>query len=163
VVYVGFGTITIISPQCITQIIHALLVAHKKDCLMMWLPKTITVDDIAHSIGDMRLDKHPVIHLLNCASQQAILQHPSTKLFITRCGMSSVHETLHTGVPIIGISAFIDQPGDAIELAEQGVGLWLPKLQVNEETLDKMLYRLLSDNSNKKKFLFNAARLKKIV
>nr|AUC64281.1 UDP-glucuronosyltransferase [Plutella xylostella] len=49
------------------------------------------------------------VHILKWAPQPTILAHPNTKLFITHGGLLSTTETIHFGVPIIGIPAFADQ------------------------------------------------------
>nr|WMP40226.1 UDP-glucuronosyltransferase UGT40AY2 [Tuta absoluta] len=49
------------------------------------------------------------VHILNWAPQPSILAHPNCKLFITHGGLLSTIETIHFGVPIIGIPVFADQ------------------------------------------------------
>jgi hypothetical protein len=68
------------------------------------IPKAITIDGVSHRIEDMRSGKHPFIRLLDRAPQRAVLGHPSTQPFITHCGISSVYETLHAGVPVLGLT-----------------------------------------------------------
>ena len=57
--------------------------------------------------------------------QQAVLAHNKTRLFITHCGMHGVLESIHYGVPMVGMPVIIDQ-GDVltrIQEAEIGVGV----------------------------------------
>ncbi|KAI5638552.1 UDP-glucoronosyl and UDP-glucosyl transferase domain-containing protein [Phthorimaea operculella] len=49
------------------------------------------------------------VHILKWAPQPSILAHPNCKLFITHGGLLSTIETIHFGVPIIGIPVFADQ------------------------------------------------------
>ncbi|XP_073959119.1 UDP-glucosyltransferase 2-like isoform X1 [Choristoneura fumiferana] len=49
------------------------------------------------------------VHIVTFAPQQSILAHPNCILFITHGGLLSTTETLHYGVPIIGIPVFGDQ------------------------------------------------------
>ncbi|KAG6445490.1 UDP-glycosyltransferase [Manduca sexta] len=49
------------------------------------------------------------VHIVQWAPQQSILAHPNCVLFITHGGLLSTTETLHFGVPIIGIPLFADQ------------------------------------------------------
>nr|AEW43123.1 UDP-glycosyltransferase UGT40D1 [Helicoverpa armigera] len=49
------------------------------------------------------------IHILKWAPQQSILAHPNLRVFITHGGLLSTTETVHFGVPIIGIPVFADQ------------------------------------------------------
>ncbi|XP_068619572.1 UDP-glucosyltransferase 2-like [Battus philenor] len=54
-------------------------------------------------------DRPKNVHILKWAPQQSILAHPNCILFITHGGLLSTTETIHFGVPIIGIPAFGDQ------------------------------------------------------
>ncbi|KAG6458615.1 UDP-glucosyltransferase 2-like [Manduca sexta] len=49
------------------------------------------------------------VHILEWAPQASILAHPNCVLFITHGGLLSTTETIHYGVPIIGIPVFADQ------------------------------------------------------
>jgi hypothetical protein len=176
-VYVGFGSLIVLSPKRITTILHSLINAHQQGLLdgVVWglakaaateesIPKVVTIDGVSHSIADMRSGKHPFIRLLGRAPQRAILDHSSTQLFITHCGISSVYETLHAGVPVLGLPVNADQPGNAVKLEERGVGLWLTRSMINEQTVNDALSRLLSPNSKEaSSFRENAARLQQMI
>ncbi|KAJ2952617.1 hypothetical protein O0L34_g6942 [Tuta absoluta] len=49
------------------------------------------------------------VQILKWAPQQSILAHSNCRLFITHGGLLSTIETIHFGVPIIGIPVFADQ------------------------------------------------------
>ncbi|XP_023943057.2 UDP-glucosyltransferase 2-like [Bicyclus anynana] len=49
------------------------------------------------------------VHIVQWAPQQSILAHKNCILFITHGGLLSTTETVHFGVPIIGIPVFADQ------------------------------------------------------
>ncbi|XP_047537311.1 UDP-glucosyltransferase 2-like [Vanessa atalanta] len=49
------------------------------------------------------------VHILKWAPQQSILAHKKCLLFITHGGLLSTTESIHFGVPIIGIPVFADQ------------------------------------------------------
>ncbi|XP_023943056.2 UDP-glucosyltransferase 2-like [Bicyclus anynana] len=49
------------------------------------------------------------VHIVQWAPQQSILAHKNCILFITHGGLLSTTETMHFGVPIIGIPVFADQ------------------------------------------------------
>lgn len=57
--------------------------------------------------------------------QYDLLNHKNTKLFITHCGLNSLHEALHAGLPIIGFPVFGDQPQNGAKLVSKGFGLIL--------------------------------------
>ncbi|XP_062525247.1 UDP-glucosyltransferase isoform X2 [Bombyx mori] len=49
------------------------------------------------------------VHIVNWAPQPSILSHPNCVLFITHGGLLSTTESVHFGVPIVGIPVFGDQ------------------------------------------------------
>ncbi|KAI9596997.1 hypothetical protein BDF19DRAFT_437438 [Syncephalis fuscata] len=160
VVYVGFGGNTILSRSQISTIISSLLVAYDDELIdgVVWglmrtadnhdlIPETVTVNGVVHSIRDMQSGKHAAVRLLNRAPQRAVLEHPSTRLFISHCGIASLFESLFAGVPILGLPGFGDQPSNAIKLTEKGYGLWLDKTTLTEATIVSTLRRLLAKDS----------------
>ncbi|XP_028025330.1 UDP-glucuronosyltransferase 2B2-like [Bombyx mandarina] len=63
------------------------------------------------------------VHVVKWAPQQSILAHPNCILFITHGGLLSTTETLHYGVPIIGIPIFGDQAMNVKKAVHKGIGL----------------------------------------
>ncbi|XP_037868047.1 UDP-glucosyltransferase 2 [Bombyx mori] len=63
------------------------------------------------------------VHIVKWAPQQSILAHPNCILFITHGGLLSTTETLHYGVPIIGIPLFGDQTMNIKKAVYKGIGL----------------------------------------
>ncbi|KAI8051950.1 hypothetical protein BDF22DRAFT_656084 [Syncephalis plumigaleata] len=177
VVYVAFGSAMIVPRQRLSTILYALLAAHRDGLIdaVVWglmrsgnheesLLSTITIDGTTHSVADMRSGRHPVVRLLDRAPQRAILQHPSTVLFISHCGISSVYETIFAGVPVLGLPIMGDQAMNARKLTELQVGLWLPRTDVKVDMLNDAFHRLLSpDSSLAKDSRANMARLYRMI
>ena len=67
--------------------------------------------------------------------QYDLLNDKKTKLFITHCGLNSVHEALRSGVPIIGFPVFGDQPYNAGKLVSKGFGLTFDLRSFNTQEL----------------------------
>ncbi|KAJ8711853.1 hypothetical protein PYW08_008807 [Mythimna loreyi] len=63
------------------------------------------------------------VHILKWAPQPSILSHPKCVLFITHGGLLSTTETIHYGVPIIGIPFFGDQPTNVKRSVKKGFAL----------------------------------------
>lgn len=61
--------------------------------------------------------------IVEWAPQDRILGHPSTGAFVSHCGWSSTLESIHFGVPVIGIPLKIDQPFNARLMVEVGVAV----------------------------------------
>jgi MGT family glycosyltransferase len=75
----------------------------------------------------------------------AILAHSKVKVFVSHCGINSVHESLHAGTPIVGIPMFADQRDMAVRIADAGVGLWLDKRRFSAGDLRAAVVRVLDD------------------
>ncbi|XP_052744406.1 UDP-glucosyltransferase 2 [Bicyclus anynana] len=54
-------------------------------------------------------DRPSNVHIVPWAPQQSILAHKNCIIFITHGGLLSTTETIHYGVPIIGVPVFYDQ------------------------------------------------------
>ncbi|KAJ3247893.1 hypothetical protein HDU78_002646 [Chytriomyces hyalinus] len=55
--------------------------------------------------------------------QIAVLKHEKVKLFITHGGISSIHEAVYFGVPLLVVPIFGDQPINALNVVANGIGL----------------------------------------
>lgn len=61
-------------------------------------------------------------HVVEYAPQRAILSHPSTVLFLTHAGASSVQEGIFHGKPMISLAVWGDQLSNALRIERSGVG-----------------------------------------
>ncbi|XP_057773757.1 beta-D-glucosyl crocetin beta-1,6-glucosyltransferase-like [Salvia miltiorrhiza] len=61
--------------------------------------------------------------IVEWAPQERILGHPSTGAFVSHCGWSSTLESIHFGVPVIGLPLKVDQPFNARLMVEVGVAV----------------------------------------
>ena len=66
-----------------------------------------------------------------------------TRAFITQCGVNSITEALYAGVPVVCIPFFCDQHYNAAVVEYKGVGVWLDKLEINRQTMSKVLEDVL--------------------
>lgn len=73
--------------------------------------------------------------------------HPNVKLFITHGGISSMHETVDGGVPILGFPLFFDQPRNMGLLVDLGMALTLDILTVKKEVFVRTIEELLTNPS----------------
>jgi UDP:flavonoid glycosyltransferase YjiC (YdhE family) len=80
-------------------------------------------------------------------SPLAILAHPNVKVFVSHCGINSVHESLYAGTPIVGIPLFGDQLDMGLRVQDAGVGLLLGKGRLTATGLREAIRRVLSDPS----------------
>ncbi|CAH0596441.1 unnamed protein product [Chrysodeixis includens] len=72
--------------------------------------------------GDMESVPANVL-LLKWAPQPSILNHPNLKLFITHGGLLSTTESIHFGVPVVGIPVMADQHLNMKTVHAKGFGI----------------------------------------
>ncbi|CAM6032177.1 unnamed protein product, partial [Sphagnum compactum] len=90
--------------------------------------------------------------------QDSILAHPNVKLFLTHGGWLSVTESVHHGVPMIGIPIFGDQMANMNSVATNGFGVRLDYQNLTEISLDWALNELLG-NIKYKENIAKASRI----
>lgn len=79
------------------------------------------------SYNSILQNQNPHWKIIPWTPQRAILDHPSTALFISHCGGSSTMEAIYHGVPVISMGIFGDQKANSKRLKLAGVGLELNK------------------------------------
>nr|ACZ97420.2 UGT39A1 [Zygaena filipendulae] len=78
--------------------------------------------------------------------QKEILAHPNVKLFIGHGGLLGSQETMSAGVPILGIPVFCDQYLNILQMANNGHGELLEYKYITEESLRKVINKMLNDD-----------------
>lgn len=79
------------------------------------------------------------------ASQIGVLAHPNVRVFVTHCGVNSVHESLYAGTPIVGVPMLADQRDMAMRVEDAGVGLCLDKQHMTAAALRQAIHRVLHE------------------
>ena len=82
------------------------------------------------------------ILLLDWAPQLAILRHRSIRMAILHGGMNGVNEALHSGVPIIVLPSFADQPANADRVAHHGLGIRLDPNDLTSVQIIDSIHRI---------------------
>ncbi|HXT16178.1 MAG TPA: glycosyltransferase [Gemmatimonadaceae bacterium] len=77
----------------------------------------------------------------------AVLRHENVRVFVSHCGINSVHESIVAGTPIVGIPMFADQRDMAIRVADAGVGVWIDKRKLERDALRSSIVRVMDDAS----------------
>lgn len=72
--------------------------------------------------------------------------HPKVKLFISHGGISSMHEAVDGGVPVLGFPLFFDQPRNMGLLKDSGMSLTMDILKLTRESLTETINELLSNS-----------------
>ncbi|CAB3233306.1 unnamed protein product [Arctia plantaginis] len=87
------------------------------------------------------------VHISNWLPQLSVLAHPNCRLFITHGGLLSISETLHFGVPIIGVPAFGDQFINMKRAVTKGYGIKVDMTYDIVENLKVAIEEILSNPS----------------
>lgn len=83
------------------------------------------------------------VHLTSFVQQQLLM--PACEVFITHGGFGGTREALGSGVPMVSIPMFAEQPANATRVAELGAGRRLNVEDTDHESLAKAVHALLDD------------------
>ncbi|TMS32318.1 hypothetical protein L596_000174 [Steinernema carpocapsae] len=93
------------------------------------------------------MEEHKNVHLVPWMDQTTILAQPQTKAFITHCGLNSLTETIHSGVPVLAIPLFGDQQYNAAIVKYRQFGENIAVREVTESTLYALLTKILKTDT----------------
>lgn len=138
VAYVAFGQIATPVENDIYLILSGLLESMEQGRLdgFLWasvhaagfFPDTITTSsNTTYNVQDMLDQKNPHARVIKWAPQTAVLQHPSTKVFVSHGGLGSWYESMYSGTRMIMFPFFGDQPGNALLIERGKLGSILKK------------------------------------
>jgi MGT family glycosyltransferase len=77
----------------------------------------------------------------------SILSHPNVRVFVSHCGINSVHESLYAGTPIVGIPMLGDQRDMGARIEDAGVGLCLDKTRFTAGQLRRAISRVMHEDA----------------
>ena len=117
VVYISMGSAAILTHQAARAIVEGLNATGYSAVWSLRKKNRAILDGL--EVSDKK------ILLLDWAPQLAILRHRSIRMAILHGGMNGVNEALHSGVPIIVLPSFVDQPANADRVAHHGLGIRL--------------------------------------
>jgi hypothetical protein len=132
VVYVNFGSITVVTPAQLTEFAWGLASCGRP---FLWV---VRPDLVA---GEKAvLPEEFVAHtknrgfLASWCPQEQVLSHPSVGLFLTHCGWNSTLESVCAGVPMVCWSFFAEQPTNCrYACAKWGIGMEIGSDVAREE------------------------------
>jgi len=65
---------------------------------------------------------------------------------MTHGGFLGILEAVHSGVPVIGIPFFFDQPRNVLKIVEQGAGILLDYETVTADTLYNAITTIINNS-----------------
>ena len=138
VVYVNMGTMAVLPPSQLAKMADALADNRFR---ALWILKRGSASSETSSIQNglrvMEWGPPPL----------AVLAHPNVAVFVSHCGINSVHEAVKAGTPIVGIPMFADQRDMAVRVADARIGLWMDKRTFTSERLRAAILQVLSDDA----------------
>lgn len=158
VIYVSFGSITILTREQLLEIWHGLLDSCQR---FLWV---IRPDSVA---GDDRIPAELTVRskekgmLVEWAPQEAVLNHPSVGGFLTHSGWNSTLESISAGVPMICWPYFADQTINSRFVSE----VWKIGLDIKDSCdrliVEKAVREVMEER--KDEFLERANQVSKLV
>ncbi|BAT86841.1 hypothetical protein LR48_Vigan1210s000800 [Vigna angularis] len=159
VLYVNFGSVTVMTHQQLVELAWGLSNSKKK---FLWVIRSdlvkgeapILPPEIVQETKDRGL-------LVGWCPQEQVLKHPAVAGFLTHCGWSSTLESLTSGVPLICCPFFNDQILICRYICrEWAFGMEIDSDNVNRDEVEKAVNELLEGEKGKE-FKKNAIEWKK--
>lgn len=174
VVYVAYGTHAMLDDSKITRIIAGLGNAIYSGVIdgVVWALSARSRNKVDANIkvpsprlaqlflGDLLDNKNPAWYFATWAPQRAILEHPSTAIFLTHSGPSSVNESIYHGVPMVAMGIFGDQMTTGMRIERSGIAVRLDKEKFDAAALTAAVTTILVDK--KDAFQRNVERMQRI-
>ena len=150
VVYISIGTNSIWTEASVNAVLEAIIEGSVKEGIyrVLWSIKSHQQSLMNPSRLEIAMKSLRVM-IVPFVEQLAILEHNSTKVFVTHSGLSSVTESLFNGVPMLAMPMMLesDQPTIAARLEELGVGIRIDRRQkeVTKQEFSSKLETILKD------------------
>ncbi|KAI4996428.1 hypothetical protein ZWY2020_051348 [Hordeum vulgare] len=152
VVYVNFGSITVVSTEQMVEFARGLASAGSP---FLWVVRPDMVRDGGLPEGfTEEVARRGLI--VEWCDQEAVLEHRATGGFLTHCGWNSTLESLRAGVPMVCWPFFAEQVTNCMYAREEwGVGVEMAQ-QAGREEVEAAVKMLMGDGA----MLRNAAEWK---
>lgn len=151
VVYINLGSVAVLPHQWLTTFEEAVraLTNNANKCVV-WKLSTRH-----HAAIDKKLFERPHVRITNYLpfSPRTLLQHPSTRTFVTHCGDTSVYEAIDAQVPMVGLPLFADQPDVCARLHDAGVGVRIDKQKLSAAAIVDAVEKIDKDREEMRRRL----------
>ncbi|XP_020672407.1 7-deoxyloganetin glucosyltransferase-like isoform X1 [Dendrobium catenatum] len=139
VVYVNFGSITVLSPQQLAEFAWG-LAGSGYPILWAIRPDMVSSGGAAEALPENFVKQvEERTKVVAWCDQEAVLAHPAIGVFLTHCGWNSTLESLCNGVPMVCWPFFAEQPTNCRYICEEwGVGLEIEG-EVKREMVAKLV------------------------
>ncbi|KAL2511959.1 UDP-glycosyltransferase 85A1 [Abeliophyllum distichum] len=147
VVYVNFGSITVLTPQQLVEFAWGLANSKKN---FFWIIRSDTIVGDSANLPSEFVEETKERGLIGrWCPQEQVLNHPSIGAFLTHCGWNSTIESMCCGVPMICWPFFSDQFINCrCACTEWGVGLEIDN-NVNRNEVENIVRGLIDGDKGK--------------
>ncbi|CAL8175184.1 unnamed protein product [Prunus armeniaca] len=147
VVYVNFGSITVMTPQQLVEFAWGL--ANSKKPFLWTIRPDLVKGEAAILPSEFAQETKQRGLLVSWAPQEEVLNHPSIRGFLTHGGWNSTIESLSAGVPMVIWPFFADQQTNCwFSCTQWGVGLEIDS-NVKRSEVEKLVRELMSGEKGK--------------
>ncbi|KAL2831413.1 hypothetical protein BDW59DRAFT_157841 [Aspergillus cavernicola] len=173
VVYVAFGSHVELPGWRVRLLLdglHAALESGDIDGVVWaWKNRKSTLEELEGHNDDSnaQLDYQAVLNnedkrflIVGWVPQRAILEHPSTRLYLSHCGASSTMEAVYHGVPVVAMPVYGDQLANGKRLQAAGVGINMDRNSFTSHELSRNIQAIARDEEGL--FARNVLRLQRI-
>ncbi|KHN33534.1 7-deoxyloganetin glucosyltransferase-like [Glycine soja] len=148
VVYVNFGSITVMSAEQLLEFAWG-LANSKKPFLWIIRPDLVIGGSVILSSEFVNETRDRSLIASWCPQEQ-VLNHPSIGVFLTHCGWNSTTESICAGVPMLCWPFFADQPTNCRYICnEWEIGMEIDT-NAKREDLEKLVNELMVGEKGKK-------------
>jgi len=147
VLWISMGTIAPLTPRQLHELYDALREGTSRGLFRaLW---KVDKHDRAHLFPDeTRVPNSSTFKVVRWVSSQlGVLAHESTELFITHCGINSVHESVYLEKKVLCIPILADQPDMATRVEDAGIGSHVSKLTFTSSSLLHSIEQLLAPSN----------------
>ncbi|XP_047319708.1 7-deoxyloganetin glucosyltransferase-like [Impatiens glandulifera] len=139
VVYVNFGSITLVTPQQLIEFAWGLANSNKH---FMWIIRPdLVMGESAVLPPEFFEETKGRCLIASWCDQEQVLNHPAVGGFLTHSGWNSTIESLSTGVPMICWPFFSDQQTNCRHACEE----WKVALQIDNDVKRVEVEKLVND------------------
>jgi hypothetical protein len=147
VVYVNFGSITVITPQQMMEFAWGLANSNKP---FLWIIRPDLVEGESAMLPSEFVSETKKRGMLaNWCPQELVLKHPSIGGFLSHMGWNSTMDSICAGVPLICWPFFADQQTNCMfACTEWGIGMQIDN-NVKRDEVEKLVRELMEGEKGK--------------
>ncbi|KAI3864527.1 hypothetical protein MKW92_012905 [Papaver armeniacum] len=148
VVYVNFGSITVMTTQQLVEFAWGL--ANSKYNFLWIIRPDLVIGESATLLADFTKETKERGLLASWCPQEDVLNHPSIAVFLTHCGWNSTLESLSCGVPLLCWPFYGDQQTNCrYSCNHWGVGMEIDS-NVERDAIERLVRELMDGEKGKK-------------